>query len=160
MTDNEPISVKKLKQGDGHWNTPTEGNLGMVIQWYYEMHETPDGKSNKDSKDATENCAGKVEAVGKIGETKLMHTIIGIPNDCGLLSPPITIIATKEQNQFYKDKAVHLNWDTKQALQDWTTLLELANKQPTLCMDLIPALADYGGYVMPQRAVQVGSGLA
>jgi len=31
-------------------------------------------------------------------------------------------------------------------LRDWTTLLELANRQPTLCADLIPALADYGGY--------------
>jgi len=35
---------------------------------------------------------------------------------------------------------------TKQALQDGSTLLEMANQQLTLCAYLLPASADYGGY--------------
>jgi len=53
---------------------------------------------------------------------------------------------TKGTSHNYKDKTIGLNKATKQALQDWSTLLELANQQPTLCADLVPAPADYGGY--------------
>jgi len=82
----------------------------------------------------------------------LMHATIGIPNGRGLLSPLIATIATKGKSRFYKDKTIQLNIDTKQALQDWATLLEMANKQPTPCMDLMPAPADYGGYCDAARS--------
>ncbi len=39
-----------------------------------------------------------------------------------------------------------MNVATWQALQDWITLLPIALKEPTPCKDLIPALADFGGF--------------
>jgi len=39
----EPISIKKLKQGDGNLAN-TEGNPGMAIQWHYKMYAAPNRK--------------------------------------------------------------------------------------------------------------------
>jgi len=120
----------------------------MVVQGHYEMYAAPNRKRV---------ARAKVIRLGKLEKLngKLMHATIGIRNGQGLLSPLIS--TTKGRNQFYKDKTVHLNLDTQQVLQYWTTLLELANRQPTLCANLIPALADYG-VVTRRRTAQAGSG--
>jgi len=90
-----------------------------------------------------------------------MHTTIRILNGWGLCSPLITTIATKGQSQSYKDKTICLSGDTKQVLHNWAALLEMVNQQPTPCMDLVPAPADYRGYCNPSRkgAGRVWSGL-
>jgi len=75
-----------------------------------------------------------------------MHASIGIPNGHGLLSPVIASIAMKGNHHDYKDKMICLNNATKQALQDWAILLQVANEHPTPCTDLVQALANYRGY--------------
>jgi len=120
----------------------------MVVRRHYKMYAAPNRKSNKIRETLLKVARAKGIRLGELEKLngKLMHDTTGIPNGRGLLSPLISTIATKGRNQFYKDKTVRLNLDTKQALRDWITLLELANRQPTLCADLIPAVADYGGY--------------
>jgi len=143
----EPISVKKLKQGDGLWQTQKE-ILGWLFDGVTKCMQLPTEKVTKIRKTLLKVARAKVVRLGELEKLngKLMHATIGIPNGRGLLSPLIATIATKGQKRCYKDKTIRLNIDTKQALRDWTTLLELSNRQPTLCADLIPALADYGGY--------------
>jgi len=48
--------------------------------------------------------------------------------------------------QNYKERTIQLNTAMKQAMIDWIALLPIALKHPTLCEDLVPAPADYGGY--------------
>jgi len=93
--------------------------------------QLPTEKVIKSRKTLLRVARAKVIRLGKLEKLngKLMHATIGIRNGQGLLSPLIS--TTKGRNQFYKDKTVHLNLDTQQALQYWTTLLELANRQPT-----------------------------
>jgi len=75
-----------------------------------------------------------------------MHATIGIPNRGGLLSPIITTIMTHSKTKNYKNKTIHLNAVTHQALTDWQALLPVATTNPMPCQDQVPAPADYGSY--------------
>jgi len=152
----EPISVKKLNQGDGLWNTQKE-ILGWLFDGITKCMKLPDDKVKKIRTALLQTAQAKVVWLGDLEKLngKLMHATIGIPNGQGLLSPVIATIATKGQNRFYKDKTIRLNNDTKQVLKDWAVLLEVANKQPTPCTDLVPAPVDYGGYC---DALHIGAG--
>jgi len=77
---------------------------------------------------------------------KLMHAMIGVPNGKGLLSPMIAQMAQKPKTKSYKDHTTKLSDTARQAIKDWIMLLPVAMKEPTLCQDLVPALADFGGY--------------
>jgi len=78
---------------------------------------------------------------------KLMHTTIGIPNGHGLLSPLIATITAQPKTRHYKDRKIRINAATQQSLTNWKTLLPVALQDPTPCSDLVPALADFGGYL-------------
>jgi len=152
----EPISVKKLKQEDGLWNTQKE-ILGWLFDGVTKCMRLPAEKVTKIRKSLLQTARAKVVRLGQLEKLngRLMHATIGIPNGRGLLSPIIATMATKGQNRSYKEKTIRLNKETKQALRDWVILLNLANKQPTLCADLVPAPADFGGYC---NASQNGAG--
>jgi len=145
--DDEPISVKKLRQGDGLWSTQKE-ILGWLFDGVTKCLKLPEDKVKKIRKSLLQITRKKMVRIGEL-ETlngKLMHASIGIPNGRGLLSPVIASIATKGNCRVYKDKTIRLNTATKTVLKDWATLLQVANKHPTPCQDLVQAPADYGGY--------------
>jgi len=75
-----------------------------------------------------------------------MHATIGIPNGCGLLSPLIATIVAQPKTRQYKDQKIRINVATQQSLVNWKTLLPIALHDPMPCTDLVPVLADFGGY--------------
>jgi len=145
--DNKPISIKKLKQGDGMWSTKKE-ILGWLFDGVSRCMQLPMDKVAKITqmlKDMLQSqlvCFGDIEKING----KLMHATIGVPNGKGLLSPMIAQMAKKPKTKSYKDHTTKLSDTARQAIKDWIMLLPVAMKEPTLCQDLVPALADFGGY--------------
>jgi len=151
--DDEPISVKKLKQGDGMWSTKKEilgwlfDGVGRCIQLPMEKVE----KITQMLKDMLRKRRVRFGDLEKING-KLMHATIGVPNGKGLLSPMIAQLSKKPKTKSYKDHTTKLSGAAKQAIKDWITLLPVALKEPTLCHDLMPAPADFGGYCDASKA--------
>ena len=145
--DDEPISVKKLKQGDGLWSTKKE-ILGWLFDGVSRCLSLPDEKVKTITATLTQLTRKKTVRFGELEKVngKLMHATIGIPNGRGLLSPIIATIMKKPAIRNYKDRTIRLNQATRQAMKDWIALLPAALKDPTPCEDLVPATADYGGY--------------
>jgi len=143
----EPISVKKLKAGDGLWSTQKE-ILGWLFDGVSRCMQLPNDKVSKIRAHLIHISRQKMIRLGELEKLngRLMHATIGIPNGRGLLSPLIATIATKGKSKFYKNKLIRLNTETKQALRDWKELLRVSNLHPTPCADLLPATATYGGY--------------
>jgi len=96
-------------------------------------------------KELTRLSTVRVSELEKING-KLMHAMIGIPNGHGLLSPLIATITAQPKTRNYKDCKICMNAATKQSLVDWNTILPIALQDPTPCTDLVPAVADFGGY--------------
>jgi len=145
--EDEPISVKKLKQGDGLWSTKKE-ILGWLFDGSTRCINLPTDKVEKilkSLKELTRQATVRIGDLEKING-KLMHATIGIPNGRGLLSPLIATITAQPKTKHYKDRKIRINAATRQSLTDWRTLLPIALQDPTPCTDLVPALADFGGY--------------
>jgi len=149
-TDNqedEPIALKKLRQGDGRWASGKE-----ILGWFFDgaakSMSLPVEKVQKITATLKELTRKKMVKLGELEKMmgKLMHATIGIPNGRGLLSPIIATVATKSNLRRYKEKSTKLNMATRQALQDWITLLPIALKEPIPCKDLMLAPADFGGF--------------
>ncbi len=151
--DDEPISVKKLKQGEGMWATKKE-ILGWLFDGTTRCINLPANKTQKIMDSLKQLTRKKTIRLGELEKLngKLMHATIGIPNGRGLLSPIIATIAKQPKTRNYKERSIRLNSATKQALVDWKTLLPLATRYPTPCTDLIPAPTDYGGYCDASKA--------
>jgi len=100
--------------------------------------------------------------MAKLDDKKLMHATISISNGQGLVSPIITNITAHSKTKNYKDKTICLNAATQQALANWWDLLPVATGDPTPCTNLIPALANFGGYcdASKQGASGIWYGLA
>ncbi len=145
--DDKPISIKKLKQGDGRWATSKE-----ILGWFFDgmacCMSLPEEKVSEIMVNLKNLTKQKLVKVGDLEKLmgKLMHATIGIPNGHGLLSPIIAMVATKQRLRNYKNKTTKLNQATCQALQDWLTLLPHALKHPSPCTDLLPAPANFGGF--------------
>jgi len=77
---------------------------------------------------------------------KLMHATISIPNGWGLISPIIAMLMAHPKMKNYKDKTIHLNAATRQAIEDWQFLIPATTSNLMSCTDLIPALANYSSY--------------
>jgi len=89
-----------------------------------------------------------------------MHAMIGVPNGKGLLFPLIAQLTKKPKSKKYKDHTMALSGAARQAIKDWITLLPVAMKELTLCQDLVPAPADFGGYCDASKAGAGVYGLA
>jgi len=154
--DDEPIAIKKLKQGDGLWDTKKE-ILGWLFDGITRTMQLPAGKGEKIQKTLKEMLRKKKVRFGDLEKIngKLMHASIGVPARRGLLSPLIAQLAQKPKTKHYKDRTTQLTKASRQALKDWHMLLPVALKSPTPCEDLVPALADFGGYC---DASQMGAG--
>jgi len=101
---NEPISVKKLKQGNSHWDTQKE-ILGWLFAGITKCMKLPTKKVTKIWKSLLQVTRAKVVRLGEIEKLngKLMHATIGIPNGWGLLSP-LQPLQLKVRTAFIKTK--------------------------------------------------------
>jgi len=143
----EPIALKKSKQGDGMWSTKKE-LLGWLFDGISQSMQLPSDKVTKITqllKDAL--CCQQVwfGDIKKI-DGKLMHASIGIPNGRRLLLPLMAQFSKKPKTRHYKDHSTKLFHKACQAMKDWIMLLPVALQQPTSCNDLVPVPVDYGGY--------------
>jgi len=147
--EDEPILVKKLQQGDGLWSTKKE-ILGWVFDGVSKCLSLLIEKVDRIKTTLTQLSRKKTVRFGELKKIngKLMHAMSGIPNGWGLLSPISALSAKKPNPLNYKDRTIRLNVATKQAMVDCIALLLTALKHPTLCVDLVPAPADYGGKTM------------
>jgi len=107
--DDKPISIKKLKQGDGMWSTKKE-ILGWLFDGVGRCIQLPVDKVMKitqmlkDMLCSWRVCFGNIEKISG----KLMHVMIGVPNGKGLLSLMIAQMAKKSKTRDYKDHTTTL----------------------------------------------------
>jgi len=111
--EDKPISLKKLKQGDGKWAKSKE-ILGWFLNGVSRCMSLPANKVKKITNNLKNLVKQKLVKLGDLEKItgKLMHATIGIPNGQGLLSPIIATVATKGKSRKYKDKKTKLNQST------------------------------------------------
>ena len=138
----EPVSIKKLLQGEGLWEVRKE-LLGWVFDGATRCIELATKKQEailKELKNVLRMKRGvpfkRIEKL--VG--KLRHAAIGIPGGKGLFGPI---------NQMMQFRPRYVRWKTwraaRQAFDDWRQLIRAAAKEPTHTKELVPDEADYVG---------------
>jgi len=102
--DDEPISVKKLKQGDGLWSIKKE-ILGWLFEGVSHCLSLLEEKVKTITATLMQLTRKKTVQFSELEKVngKLMHVTIGIPNGCRLLSPIIATIMKKPNTRNYKE---------------------------------------------------------
>ena len=138
----EPVSLKKLLQGEGVWAVRKE-ILGWMMDGATRCIELSEKKQlaiQKELKTVMRIKTGvpynRVEKL--IG--KLRHASIGIPAGKALFGPINQLIAAKPRTVHWNRYPV-----AQQAFQDWRTLIREASKEPTHTKELVNGEADYKG---------------
>jgi len=110
----EPISIKKLKAGNGLWSTQKE-ILGWLFNGISQCMQLPNDKVTKICTHLIQISRQKLVYLGELEKLNgcLMHAMISIPNGRGLLLPLIATIATKGKSKYYKNKMIWLNSETQ-----------------------------------------------
>ena len=116
----DPISVKKLIEGEGLWEY-RKTILGWIFDGIARSIELPEKK--------VKEILQELKTIGRKGNIlleryqkilgQLRHAAIGIPTGKGLFTP--LYIALKST-----PKIVYLNQDIVLALRDWRTLIKMA----------------------------------
>jgi len=110
-TQDEPIALKKLSQGDGLWSTQKE-ILGWLFDSITRTITLPNDKVNLLDKDL-QSLSRQPNVPMKDLQCilgRLTHASIDIPNDRGLLSPLIALIA---KNNTHKQTRITLDTATR-----------------------------------------------
>jgi hypothetical protein len=136
----DPISEKKLGQGDGTWSQTKE-----ILGWIF------DGK-NYTLKLSDKKCTEIIAMIRRMLRQKraslhqyqklagkLQHASFGLPGGTGLFSP--IQMAMLGDPQF-----INLSADLKQALSDWKHIIRVMMNNPTSVLQLISDYPDYIGY--------------
>jgi len=143
----EPISIKKLKQGDGKWAKSKE-----IQGWFSDgtsrCMSLPTNKVKKITDNLKSLVKQKLVKLGKLEKVtrKLMQATIRIPNGWGLLLPIIAMVATKSKLCNYKDKKDETEPSNATGSSGLDPDATNGIKNPTPCADLLPAPADYGSF--------------
>ena len=127
--DDEPISLKKLHQGDGLWETRKE-LLGWIFDGVRRCIQLPEQKVTsllKELHQAVRSKAMPYKAFEKL-RGRLRHACIGIPAGKGLMGPIDNALA--KGRGFI---AIKKNPSLRTALSDFHTIIKMMNKQPTFC---------------------------
>ena len=136
----DPISVKKLEQGDGRWHHEKE-LLGWICNGADYTIRLPNEKATKYIK-AIKKLMSHTNVPLKSFQKvtgKLQHASLGIPGGTGLFSPFYMALKGDPQTIFI-GKSLH------QALADWCHLLRAAANQPTSVLQLVTDTPNYVGF--------------
>ena len=146
----DPISQKKLNQGEGLWET-TKEILGWIVDGARYTIKLDDAK-----------CTRMVKQIKSITRRKrsvsllefqqlagrLQHASFGIPGGKGLFSPIYSAMKTSKD-------CVTVDSDLKQTLFDWRALVQNLAAAPTPVQLLV---SDYPHYLITTDACGLGAG--
>lgn len=137
----DPISVKKLDQGEGLWHFEKE-ILGWLFNGVDYTITLPPEKLEK--------VQALIKSIAKLKSVdlesfqsmagRLNHATLAIPNGRGLFSPIYTALSGTPEE-------IKITADLKQALLDWHSLLNIVATRPTHVMELCPKEPDFIGFV-------------
>jgi hypothetical protein len=138
----DPVSIKKLKQGDGLWTTRKE-LLGWIFDGAKRCIELPPDKVTKLTSEL-HAMARKRQVRRKEFETirgRLRHACIGIPAGKGLMGP--IDAALRGEARWI---SIRTNSPVRTALTDFHTLIRILGQRPTNCNELVVGNPGYIGY--------------
>jgi hypothetical protein len=147
----DPVSQKKLEQGDGRWATRKE-ILGWIFDGQNRTIELPTDKVDKITAElhsTTRKAAVPRKDFEKL-RGKLRHACIGLPAGKGLMGPIDAALTGDRHFIKIRDNPLLLN-----TLRDFATLIGLLAARPTHCRELIVSDPGYLGYV---DASKLGAG--
>jgi hypothetical protein len=138
----DPISMKKLQQGDGLWTARKE-ILGWVFDGARRCIELPQDKVDKITAEIHQVTRQATIPRKRFEQLrgKLRHACIGIPAGKGLMSPIDAEL--RGEKRFIRVKT---NQRLRVALQDFSTLLKVLGHRPTHCRELVVHDPGYIGY--------------
>ena len=146
--DAEPISQKKLQEGEGTWACRKE-ILGWIFDGISRTIELPPTKLSKlrqSIREALKKGHLPVTAYQSL-VGKLQHAALGIPAGRGLLGPLFKLLPDKSKKG-PKHKSIQLKHGSpaRQALRDFKTMLKLVAHRPTHCQQLVPGWPHFVGF--------------
>jgi hypothetical protein len=147
----DPVSIKKLKQGDGLWATRKE-LLGWVFDGAKRCIELPQDKVDKITAEihrVTRKAAIPRKQFEQL-RGKLRHACIGIPAGKGLMGP-----IDAELRGDRRLIRIKPNQHLRDALQDFGTLIKVLGRRPTHCREVV---VDDPGYIGYCDASKLGAG--
>jgi hypothetical protein len=137
----DPLSEKKMKQGDGQWHHVKE-----ILGWDFDgLHYTislPQSKAKKIEallKGIIKRDASSLKRYQEMAG-KLQHATFGIPSGKGLFSPIYNAMKGDPES-------IHINDSLRQTLKDWVVLLRRIASRPTSVLELTPGPPAFIGYV-------------
>ena len=140
----DPISIKKLDQGEGLWEFRKEV-LGWVFDGATRCISLPDDKREKIDDTLKSMLKRKSRVLFKDFEKvvgKLRHAAIGIPAGKGLFNDINRIIRKRPTHVWIRPGS-----PVRRALDRWRILLKTASSEPTHCEELVPGDPDYVMFV-------------
>ena len=138
----EPISVKKLRKGDGSWNT-----IKAVLGWIINT-ETMTIHLPKHRQDRLQELLDQIPHSQKRISVKKWHKMLGelrsmalaLPGARNMFSPLQNALTNAPKHRITISKGVH------QALNDFRWMLANISSRPTRIAELIPLLVSALGY--------------
>ena len=145
----DPISQKKLEQGEGTWEH-TKEILGWLVDGAKFTVQLQPDKCTKISKLLKKVCQLKFCPLQKFQELegKLQHASFSIPGGKGLFSPINRAMKTTKPHIKMTD---HL----KATLRDWRTLVQQLGTHPTPVQLLV---SEFPNYIQYTDACKLGAG--
>lgn len=147
----DPVSLKKLRQGDGLWETRKE-LLGWVFDGARRCIELPPNKVASITEDIHAMIRKNSVPVKDFEKLRgrLRHACIGIPAGKGMMGP--IDAAMRGEPHFI---AIKKNPRLRTALADFGTLIKVMARRPTHCKELV---VDSPGYIGYCDASKLGAG--
>ena len=140
----DPVSEKKLMEGDGQWEVRKEV-LGWMLDGGTRCIEL--ARKKQEDIDHELHCIIRMSSgvpfkrVEKlIG--KIRHAAIGVPTGKNLMTPINRILRHKPAVVYWKQFP-----HAKQAFRDWRTLLKEAAREPTTAKELVMGSPEFLGWV-------------
>ena len=145
----DPISQKKMDQGDGTW-AYTKEILGWLVDGANFTLQLMQDKCKKICTLIKKVSSKKFCALQKFQELagKLQHASFGIPGGKGLFSPIFKALRTTT-------KTVKITPELRSALKDWKTLVQHLATNPTPVQLLV---SEYPNYIQYTDACKLGAG--
>ena len=142
----DPISQKKLDQGEGIWETRKE-ILGWIFDGIKRTIELPQQKVTKLRATITKILRHKSTTNGELMSLlgKLQHATLGIPAGRGLLAPLYKLI---ESNKKAAKRTIPIPTESSayKLLYDYRALINIIGTRPTHCAELVPNTPNYIGF--------------